>query len=116
MSSRRSIYRPQPRRSSSRWPVTARSFTQERRAVRVTRAALQPRAVSRAASHLEIVALDVVDVVVSKLKRFNANDQADIDAMVARDLVSHDRLLDRFRSAVDEFAVDKTAIELPSWI
>jgi hypothetical protein len=66
--------------------------------------------------HLEIVALDVVDVVVSKLKRFNANDQADIDAMIERELVSHERLLDRFRAAVDEFAGDARAEDLPKYV
>jgi len=90
--------------------------------------------------HLEIVALDVVDVVVSKLIRFNANDQSDVDAMVQRNLVPHAQLVKRFRSAVDAFlgdareqnlpkyvanlhrverdmfGVDETDIELPSWI
>src|SRR5262245_52761944 len=37
--------------------------------------------------HLELWVLDVVDVVVSKLKRFSANDQVDIDAMIQRELV-----------------------------
>ena len=51
--------------------------------------------------HLEIEVLDVVDVVVSKLKRFNANDVSDIGAMVDLDLVQHARLLGQFRSAVE---------------
>ena len=42
---------------------------------------------------LDLFARDVVDIVVSKLKRFHANDQGDIDAMVERDLVTHARLL-----------------------
>jgi hypothetical protein len=58
---------------------------------------------------LHWLALDVVDVAVSKLKRFHANDQADIGAMIARGLVSHERLVERFR-------VEETEIELPSWI
>jgi hypothetical protein len=90
--------------------------------------------------HFEVEVLDVVDVVVSKLKRFNANDLSDIEAMVDRDLVLHDALIDRFRLAVDWFsmdarvdeiqkylknlhrverdifAIDETEIELPSWI
>ena len=44
--------------------------------------------------HFEIHVLDVIDVVVSKLKRFNANDLSDIDL----------------------FAIDETEIELPGWI
>ncbi len=65
---------------------------------------------------LEVVALDIVDVVVSKLKRFSANDQYDIDAMIERDLVSHDRLIERFRSAVDEFSGDARAADLPKYV
>lgn len=65
---------------------------------------------------IELLALDVVDVVVSKLKRFNANDQADIDAMIQRGLVPHHKLLDRFRSAVDAFACDARAEDLPKYV
>ncbi len=43
--------------------------------------------------HLEIAVLDVVDVVVSKLKRLNDNDLTDIAAMIDLDLVRHDALL-----------------------
>jgi hypothetical protein len=45
-------------------------------------------AVPLAANTLRIEALDVVDVVVSKLKRFHTNDRSDISAMIARDLVA----------------------------
>lgn len=65
---------------------------------------------------LEIVVLDVVDVVVSKLKRFHANDRADIDAMVERDLVPHERLIERFRAAVHEFSGDARADQLPAYV
>jgi len=67
-------------------------------------------------TNLELYALDVVDVVVSKLKRFNANDQTDIDAMIERDLVEHDELITRFRSAVDVFIYDARAADLPKYI
>jgi hypothetical protein len=43
----------------------------------------------RELAHFRIEVLDVVDVVVSKLKRFHANDLRDIEAMVDRDLVPH---------------------------
>jgi hypothetical protein len=66
--------------------------------------------------HLELVALDVVDVVVSKLKRFNANDQSDIDAMIQRDLVPHEQLIERFRSAVAMFLGDAREVELPTYV
>jgi len=66
--------------------------------------------------HLEVVVLDVVDVVVSKLKRYHANDQSDIDAMIDLGLVSHDRLIERFRAAVDEFSGDARAEDLPRYV
>lgn len=90
------------------------------------------------AFHVDV--LDVVDVVVSKLKRFHANDRSDIAAMVERGLVSHEMLVRRFEAAVDAhslgagaddlprfvanlnqverdaFGVEPTAIELPSWV
>jgi len=72
--------------------------------------------ISKALEHLELVVLDVVDVVVSKLKRFNSNDQSDIDAMIERELVPHERLIDRFRAAVDAFIGDARAENLPKYV
>lgn len=66
--------------------------------------------------HFRIRVLDVVDVVVSKLARFEANDQADIDAMVERGLVPHDALIERFRSAVYMFELDARAPDLPKYV
>jgi hypothetical protein len=66
--------------------------------------------------HFEVEVLDVVDVIVSKLKRFNANDVSDIEAMVDRDLVPHDALIDRFRLAVDWFSMDARADEIPQYV
>lgn len=67
-------------------------------------------------ANIELHALDVVDVVVSKLKRFNANDQTDIDSMIQRGLVPHDELITRFRSAVEVFSHDARAEDLPKYI
>lgn len=67
-------------------------------------------------SKLELRVLDVVDVVVSKLKRFSANDLADIDAMIQRGLVPHGLLLERFRSAFDELSFDARAADLPRYV
>jgi hypothetical protein len=61
--------------------------------------------------HFQIDALDVVDVVVSKLKRFHANDQQDIQAMIDIGRVEHDLLLDRFRSAMEVYSLDARAEE-----
>jgi hypothetical protein len=67
-------------------------------------------------SCLEISALDVVDVVVSKLKRFHADDRADIEAMVNSDRVPHRQLVQRFKEAVDHFLGDARAADLPLYV
>jgi hypothetical protein len=72
--------------------------------------------INGALAHFELRVLDVVDVVVSKLKRFNANDRSDIDAMIERELVGHEQLIDRFRLAVDEFSGDARAEDLPKYV
>lgn len=77
----------------------------------VPRCHLQPLALQ----HFELEVLDVVDVVVSKLKRFSASDSGDIAAMVDLDLVSHEALLSRFRSALD-FAMDFRADQVGRYI
>ena len=64
----------------------------------------------------EIEVLDIVDVVVSKLKRFHANDKSDVMAMIDRELITHARLLSRFRAAVDRFSGDARAEELPRYV
>lgn len=93
-----------------------------------------------ALGHFEVVVLDVVDVVVSKLKRLSANDRSDIAAMIERGRVPHDRLIERFVAAVDfygdgaggpsirdyvanlhrveadEYGIEPTLIELPRWL
>jgi len=60
----------------------------------------------------EIVALDITDVVVSKLKRLHDNDKEDIRAMIDRDLVGHAQLVERFLSAADVFSMDARAQNL----
>jgi hypothetical protein len=65
--------------------------------------------------HFELGILDVVDVVVSKLARFHADDRSDIEAMIDRELVSHERLVTRFKEAVDYHLGDARAEELPRY-
>lgn len=65
--------------------------------------------------NFDLEALDVVDVVVSKLKRFHADDRGDIEAMVELELVPHARLVERFREAVDTFLGDARAEDLPRY-
>jgi hypothetical protein len=71
---------------------------------------------NQALARLEVFVLDVVDVMVSKLKRFHANDQSDIDAMIDLGLVPHARLIERFRAAVDEFMGDAREQDLPRYV
>ncbi len=66
--------------------------------------------------HFEVQALDVVDVVVSKLKRFHADDKADVSAMIERGLVSHARLVERFKAAVDVWQDGAGAEDLPRYV
>jgi hypothetical protein len=67
-------------------------------------------------SLLHVEALDVIDVAVTKLKRLSSADLADIEAMVDRDRLPHDALVERFRSAVDRFAGDARAEDLPRYV
>lgn len=89
-------------------------------------------------THLELEVLDVVDVMISKLKRFNVNDRRDIQEMVDRGLVDNDQFVERFRAAIDSCSMaainfreivknfhyvqyemmmtSETSIELPSFL
>jgi hypothetical protein len=99
-----------------------------------------PAALRAPLRNFDLYVLDVVDVVVSKLIRFNADDASDIQAMVDAGRVIQERLIERFGAAVDMYkdgadawrlpeavanlnrverdmlGVDETAIDLPSWI
>jgi len=66
--------------------------------------------------HFELLVLSIVDVVVSKLKRFSANDISDIEAMIAQDLVPHDMLIERFNLAVNMAAYDARAEDLYKYV
>lgn len=65
---------------------------------------------------LRVRALGVVDVVVSKLKRFSANDQSDIAEMIRAGHVEHAALVARFLSAVDGFLGDAREQDLPRYV
>ncbi len=90
--------------------------------------------------NFQVFALDVVDVVVSKLKPFRPNDREDIAAMVKGGFVDHQKLVERFNGLVARwdfdaraedlphcvknlhnverniFGVEESVIELPSWV
>ena len=65
---------------------------------------------------LDLQVLDIVDVVVSKLKRFSAADVGDIDAMVEKGLVPHRQLIERFEDAVDFWSGDARATDLSRFV
>jgi hypothetical protein len=66
--------------------------------------------------HLHIEALDVVDVVVSKVKRLSPSDEDHIEAMIAKGLVPHRALIACFREAVDYWLGDARAEDLPKYV
>jgi hypothetical protein len=71
---------------------------------------------NRRLKHFEVEALDVTDVAVSKMKRFNANDVSDISAMVSGRWEKHAHLVERFRKAVDAYSTDARAEDLPKYV
>lgn len=72
-------------------------------------------ALTQQLTSFNILMLDIVDVIVTKLKRFSPSDRADIKAMIHQNLVDHGTLISRFRSAVNRFAFDARAEELPQY-
>lgn len=66
--------------------------------------------------HFTVEVLDITDVAVSKLKRFNANDQGDILAMVERGHLDRDRLVARFQKAVLDLEMDAKVEQLDEMI
>jgi hypothetical protein len=71
---------------------------------------------NRELARFDVEVLDIIDTVVSKLKRFNANDISDIQAMANMGLVNHPTFIERFRSAVDVFSMDARADDLPDYV
>jgi hypothetical protein len=78
------------------------------------RSVWHPVKTTRQFRHFAMEALDPVDVVVSKLKRLSPNDLVDIDAMADSGHVDHERVVACFREAVDQFAYDARADDLPT--
>ena len=74
------------------------------------------RALDAGLRHFTIYALDVVDVVVSKLARFHSDDRADIQAMISSGLVTHGPLVARFEAAKDIRQDSSYAYDLPKYV
>lgn len=69
-----------------------------------------------ALNNFRVEVLDIVDVAVSKLKRYNGDDANDIRAMADRDLLDHARLVARFKGAADRFSIDARAPDVPRYL
>lgn len=66
--------------------------------------------------NFQVEALDIVDVVVSKLKPFRVQDQDDIRAVVDLGLVDPNKLLERFILAKERWLMDSRGRDLPGYI
>ncbi len=71
---------------------------------------------SSALSCFEVEVMDITDACVTKLKRFNGNDQADLAAMVQFQKLDHDHFLDRFLSAIDHCRGQAFADDYPKFV
>lgn len=60
--------------------------------------------------------LDIVDIVVSKLKPFRPRDVEDIQYLVSKKLIPHGKLLERFRLVIDYHSMDARAEEFPKFV
>jgi uncharacterized nucleotidyltransferase DUF6036 len=67
-------------------------------------------------NNFRIRVLDVVDVVVSKLKPFRTKDLDDIREMVKRQLIDPDKLVDRFILTKERWLLDGRAGELKTYV
>jgi hypothetical protein len=64
----------------------------------------------------DVEVMDIQDVCITKLKRFNANDQADLAAMVNLGKLSHARFLERFLSAIDHCRGQAFSDDYPRYV
>ena len=67
-------------------------------------------------AHFDVLVLDIVDVVVSKLKRYDARDVSDIAAMIDRGHVTQQALVERFELAKDAWFGDSREVDLLRYI
>lgn len=66
--------------------------------------------------HFKVEVLDMVDVVVSKLKPFRAQDVDDIRYLADRGLIESSELVSRFEAAVAYWSMDARATQLPKYV
>lgn len=66
--------------------------------------------------NFQVEALDVVDVLVSKLKPFRVQDREDLRTMIHGGFADHAIFIERFKSAVDRWSYDSRATDLPKYV
>lgn len=66
--------------------------------------------------NFRVEVLDIVDVVVSKLKPFRAQDVDDIRHLADLGLIAPGKLVERFQSAVDYWSMDARVSQLPRYV
>ncbi len=66
--------------------------------------------------NFSVRALDIVDVVVSKLKPFRPTDLEDIQFLVSKKLIPHAKLLERFHLVIDYHSMDSRAEDFPKFV
>lgn len=69
-----------------------------------------------ALKNFKVEVLDINDVALSKLKRYNSDDANDIRAMADLKLLDHKRLLAHFKAAADWFSMDARAPDVPRYL
>lgn len=72
--------------------------------------------VSLSLKNFRVEAFDIVDVVVSKLKRLNQNDMDDIGAMVRLRKAPRNPVIERFKSAIARMSISGYAEQIPQYI
>ena len=66
--------------------------------------------------NFSVKVLDIVDVVVSKLKPFRPRDVEDIEFLISKKLIPHKKLLERFRLVIDYHSMDSRAEDFPKFV
>lgn len=66
--------------------------------------------------HFKVEVLDIIDVVVSKLKPFRAQDMDDIRCLADLGLIDSEVLVEQFKSAVEYWSMDARVSHLPKYV
>lgn len=67
-------------------------------------------------THFDVLALDVADVVISKLIRFHSDDRDDIRAMIEKGHLNHARALERLLDVIEKYQFDARSDRLPTMV